>query len=199
MEFIDLGLPSGTKWANINIGATKETDYGLYFQWGDTVGYSGDDAKEHSTWATCPGNGEKSSYDPTSFATWESENLTDGVFNTSVDAAYVHTNGKAKMPTEEQLRELINETDKEWTTIDGVNGWKFTSKKDSSKYIFIPAAGYVLSGKFSDVGSYGSVWSSSLHTSGESRACDLYFYSSGVDVSGISRVLGVSVRGVAID
>ena len=200
IEFVDLGLTSGTKWMRYNIGATKETDYGLYFQWGDTVGYSGDDAKEHSTWDTCPGNGEKSSCDSTSFATWKSENLTDGVLNTSVDAAYVHTSGKAKMPTQGQLRELINGTDKEWTTIDGVNGWKFTSKKDSSKYIFIPAAGYVNNGKFNIVGNNGYVWSSSLNTSNESYAYGLYFYSGDVYVSSrSSRYLGVSVRGVAID
>ena len=199
-EFVDLGLTSGTKWMRYNVGATKETDYGLYFQWGDTVGYSGDDAKEHSTWDTCPGNGEKSSYDSTSFATWKSENLTGGVLNTSVDAAYVHTSGKAKMPTEEQLQELTDETDKKWTTIDGVNGWKFTSKKDSSKYIFIPAAGCVSGGKFSVVGNYGYVWSSSLYTSNESYACNLLFSSSDVLVNGIDgRCLGMSVRGVAID
>ena len=54
---IDLGLPSGLKWAKMNIGATKETDYGKYFQWGDTVGYTD---VSHSTWSTCPGNGGNS-------------------------------------------------------------------------------------------------------------------------------------------
>ena len=39
---IDLGLPSGTKWAAQNVGASKPSEYGLYFQWGDTVGYTAD-------------------------------------------------------------------------------------------------------------------------------------------------------------
>lgn len=39
-EYVDLGLPSGLKWAKCNIGATSETDYGLYFQWGATEGYT---------------------------------------------------------------------------------------------------------------------------------------------------------------
>lgn len=199
IEFVDLGLTSGTKWMRYNIGATKETDYGLYFQRGDTVGYSGDDAKAHSTWDTCPCNGEKSSYDSTSFSTWKSENLADGVLKPSVDAVYVHTNGRAKMPTKEQFQELIDETDKEWTTIDGVSGRKFTNKNDSSKYIFIPAAGYVCDGKFNGVGIGGCVWSSSLGSSNESVAYKLYFSSLDVFVGNGGRCFGRSVRGVAVD
>ena len=41
IEYVDLGLPSGTKWAKCNVGAKSETDYGLYFAWGETEGYSG--------------------------------------------------------------------------------------------------------------------------------------------------------------
>lgn len=41
-EYVDLDLPSGTLWASCNIGASKPTDYGLYFQWGDTKGYTKD-------------------------------------------------------------------------------------------------------------------------------------------------------------
>ena len=40
-EYVDLSLPSGLKWAKCNIGAEKETDYGLYFKWGETSGVSG--------------------------------------------------------------------------------------------------------------------------------------------------------------
>ena len=39
-EYIDLGLPSGLKWAKCNVGAEKETDYGYYFQWGETTPYT---------------------------------------------------------------------------------------------------------------------------------------------------------------
>lgn len=40
-SYVDLALPSGTRWATMNIGAEKETDYGLYFAWGETQGYFG--------------------------------------------------------------------------------------------------------------------------------------------------------------
>lgn len=66
MKAIDLGLPSGLKWADCNVGAKKETDYGLYFQWGDIVGY--EDTTSHSDWETCPGNGGYNDYDADSIA-----------------------------------------------------------------------------------------------------------------------------------
>jgi hypothetical protein len=193
-EYVDLGLSSGTKWANMNIGATKETDYGLFFQWGDTVGYDESTAAAHSTWSTCPGNGGASSYDTSALSTWDNNNLTNDVLNTSVDAAYVHTNGKAKMPTEAQCKELINETNSEWTSINGVYGRKFTNKTDSSKYIFIPAAGYFSNGSRYSKGSSGYVWSSSL--SSISGAFYLYFNSSSVSTGSNGRIGAFSVRGV---
>jgi hypothetical protein len=194
--YVDLGLTSGTKWMKCNIGAEKETDYGLFFQWGDTVGYDESTAAAHSTWSTCPGNGGASSYDESALSTWDTSNLTSNVLNTSVDAAYVHTNGKAKMPTLTQVQELINGTNNEWTTIDGVAGKKFTNKNDSSKYIFIPAAGYFNAGSRFDKGSDGLVWSSSLSFIG--NAYYLYFNSSNVGTNNTygSRDYAFSVRGV---
>jgi hypothetical protein len=193
--YVDLGLTSGTKWMKCNIGAEKETDYGLFFQWGDTVGYDESTAAAHSSWSTCPGNGGASSYDTSALTTWNTSNLTNDVLNTSVDAAYAHTNGKAKMPTQSQFQELIDETNSEWTTIDGVTGRKFTNKTDSSKYIFIPAAGSFSNGSRYGKGSYGLVWSSSLDSI-------YYAYDLGFDISSVDsydyfyRSFAFSVRGV---
>ena len=180
--YVDLGLSSGTKWMKCNIGAEKETDYGLYFQWGDTVGYDESTAAAHSSQSTCPGYGD--------YTTWDTANLTNNVLNTSVDAAYVHTNGKAKMPTLTQVKELVSGTNSEFTTIDGVYGRKFTNKSDSSKYIFIPAAGYFHDGSPYGKGSDGYVWSSSLYKGNEAYDFD------GVSTSGGYRYFAQSVRGV---
>ena len=189
IEFVDLGLPSGTLWMKCNIGAEKETDYGLFFQWGDTVGYDESTAAAHLSESTCPGYGD--------YTTWNTANLTNNVLNTSVDAAYVRTNGKAKMPTQTQCQELANETNNEWTTIDGVAGRKFTNKSDSSKYIFIPAAGYFRGGTRGGEGTCGGVWSSSLDTSDINNAYDLHFNSKGVFRNGYGYRYGVmGVRGV---
>ena len=224
-DFVDLGLTSKTKWMKRNIGAEKETDFGLYFQWGDTVGYSNvkignqtpstaliictdgtftnfeKSAIKYSTWSTCPGNGSNSSYNSTSLSAWDSTNLTNGVLNTNVDAAYVHTEGKAKMPTREQCQELLNETNHSWVTNyngTGINGMKFVSKGDSSKCIFIPASGIAWNGSFYVVGKYGGLWSSSVNASDAQSAYFLGFDSAIFDVIGGYRDSGQCVRGVVL-
>ena len=194
IEFVDLGL--SVKWMKCNIGAETESDYGLYFQWGDTVGYDEDSAAAHSTWSTCPGNDGNSSYNSAALTTWNTAHLTNNVLNTSVDAAYVHTNGKAKMPTLDQVEELLSGTNNEWTTINGVAGRKFTNKTDSSKYVFIPSAGFFLNGSRYDKGSLGYVWSSSLIASYIYVAYELYFDSGDVGTDDGNRYYALSVRGV---
>ena len=197
-DAVDLGLTSGTLWMAYNIGATSETDYGLYFQWGDTVGYT--DAS-HSSWSTCPGNNGNEYYDATSMTAWDKEHLTNGILNTDVDAAYVHTEGQAKMPTFAQCQELWNETNHTWVTNyngTGINGIKFVSKKDSSKYIFIPASGLSWYGIFYDVGYFGDLWPSSVNASDAQLAYGLYFNSDRFGVKYYYRYSSECVRGVVI-
>ena len=101
------------------------------------------------------------------------------------------------MPTEADFQELLNGTTNEWTQVNGVNGWKFTSKKNSSKYIFIPAAGYCGDGGVDNVGNGGGVWSSSLNTSSPDSAWFLNFGSGYCNMSSDGgRCGGQSVRGV---
>lgn len=161
---VDLDLPSGTKWLKHNIGADSETECGKYFQWGATVGYYSDAAKSHSTWTTCPGNGGSFSFNDSAFSSWKSNHLTNGILNNDVDGAYMNTKGICKMPTLDQTIELISNTNTEWTTIDGVIGRKFISKKDSSKYIFIPAVGYFSYSSQHDMNYKGYTWTSSLYS-----------------------------------
>lgn len=158
-EFVDLDLPSGNKWMKCNIGAKKETDYGLYFQFGDTVGYSAEDMKTRATWKNCPGNGGKSTASSTDLYTWGSkytyDKYKDGIMllKPCVDAAYVHTNGVARMPISRDSIELKNYTNREFVTNfngSNINGYKYTSKKDDSKYIFLPASGSIYRGEIDD-------------------------------------------------
>ena len=145
-DYVDLNLPSGTKWATMNVGASKPSDYGLYFQWGD-------------------------------------------------DAANIHMGGDWHMPTPDQIRELINETDNTWTTQDGVNGRLFTSK-NNGKSIFIPAAGYARNGSLYDVGDSGSVWSSMLSAGNGNYGQSLVFNSGNVYLGSLNCNFRRSVRGV---
>ena len=170
MEYkaIDLGLPSGRLWADRNVGAEKETDYGKYFQWGDTTGYT--DAS-HSIWDRCPGNGCYSSFNRGSIAAWDAETLFDRRLKSDFDAATVNMGSKWRMPTYEDCRELFNNTNHEYAVIDGVAGRKFINKADASKYIFFPFTGAAVDGslEYPEKGCY--IWSSSVCSGSPAGAC----------------------------
>ena len=195
MEYkaIDLGLPSGRLWADRNVGAEKETDYGLYFQWGDTVGYA--DAS-HSTWETCPVNGGNSTYNKDSIAAWNADNLSDGLLKSGVDAATVNMGDNWRMPTLEDCIELINNTNHEYVEIDGVKGRKFSHKDDPSKYIFLPFAGVAAVGSFAYQGIGGLIWSSSVNSGSPANAYLVGADESGCGDSAYFRYSALSVRGV---
>ena len=141
-DYVDLGLPSGTLWAAMNVGASKASEAGLYFQWGDAQGYSADQI----------GNGEgqkKFSEDYSDYkwylsGTIDENNLKFTKYTTGGatldledDAAHVNMGGSWHMPTPNQFQELLDNTTSTLTTQDGINGRLFTSKKDTSKSIFI--------------------------------------------------------------
>ena len=195
MEYkaIDLGLPSGRLWADRNVGAEKETDYGKYFQWGDTTGHT--DAS-HSIWDRCPGNGCYSSFNRGSIEAWDAETLFDRKLKPDFDAATVNMGSKWRMPTYEDYTELINNTNYEVAEINGVKGGKFINKSDASKYIFLPFAGLAANGSFGGQEIGGFVWSSSVYS--DSPACAYYV---SADESGYGdyagrRCFALSVRGV---
>lgn len=192
MEFVDLGLPSGTLWAKCNIGATSETDYGDYFMWGSTTPNTADKC----IWANAPFNGGASDYDSTYFNSVKDTVCPNGILAKGYDVAYKTTNGAARMPTDAEFLELINNTTKKWTQVNSVDGWKFTSKTDTSKYIFIPAAGYYYNGSLTEIDGYGNVWCSSLYTSNPNTTWNLTFSADYCIMSQDDRCLGQSVRAV---
>ena len=184
---IDLGLPSGRLWANMNVGAEKETDYGLYFQWGDTVGYA--DAS-HSTVDTYLGGG----LDSDSLTAWDTANLLDGILKPEVDAATVNMGSKWRMPTGKEGVELWENTNYEVAEINGVKGGKFISKTDASKYIFLPFAGAAVNGSFEgqELGTFN--WRNS--TSNHEDAYLVAFDENGFIDGAFHRYYALPVRGV---
>lgn len=195
-HFVGLGLPSGLKWAKCNLGAETETDYGNYYMWGSTE----PSTAEECNWANTPFNNGSDSYNEEYFTTHKSEWLDDkDNLKPEFDAAYKATDGAARMPTQDDIQELIDNTFHEWVenfNNSNVNGMKFTSKTDESNYIFIPAAGGCYGGSDGSVGDNGYVWSSSLNASGPHDAWGLYFYSDGCNVNGLYRYGGRSIRPV---
>lgn len=173
---IDLGLPSGTKWACCNVGAAKPEDYGGYYAWGET--------KEKSTynWNTythCNGSGSTC------------HNLGSDIAGTNYDVAHLKWGGGWVMPSNDQQQELLDNCTSVWTSINGVKGRKLKGKNGG--VIFLPAAGYQWPGGLGDAGSYGGFWSST-QTWNFHSAFYLYFDSSGVERNADSQYYGHSVR-----
>ena len=188
---IDLGLPSGTLWAKCNLGAKTETDFGLFFQWGDTEGHDGD-VDYDLTWST---------YKWGTYRNLTKYNDSDGklVLDNENDPVYAATGGQMISPTQDQLQELIDHTNHEWIENfegSGVNGMKFINKNDDTKYIFIPAAGDCYAGRHNGVGSWGYVWSASRYMSNAYGAWYMYFYAGDFHMNVFSRCSGYSVRGI---
>lgn len=150
-SWVDLGLPSGTLWANMNIGANTNYDYGDYFAWGETS--------------------KKSSYTEENY---EHYGMAIGDYSGQqrFDAATSIWGGGWRTPTHDEISELdrycttmiIQLIDKQVCKIQGTNG----------KYIYMPLAGYYNGESFIEGGIKGHYWSSTPYSGTE--AIDLYHY-----------------------
>ncbi len=189
-EWVDLGLPSGIKWATCNVGATTPEGYGDYFAWGETEPKSNYD---WSTYKYCNGSETSLTKYNTSSDYGTIDNKT--TLDLSDDAAHANWGGNWRMPTAVNLRELLDNCTWTQTTQNGVNGYNVTSKINGES-IFLPAAGDRDGTSVYSVGSYGYYWSSSLYESGPSYAYDLTFSSGDVDWDDYARYYGRTVRAV---
>lgn len=173
-EVVDLGLPSGLKWASFNLGATAPEEYGDYFAWGDTQPYY--TSQTASGWKF----GKEAGYVWSSYQWSMGSNttltkyctasnhgyngFTDGksVLDRTDDAAMTNLGGKWRMPTVQEMDELRNECIWEWTVEGGVNGCLVTGPNGNS--IFLPAAGIFRDTYARLEGYHGFYWSKSLYT-----------------------------------
>ena len=207
-EAIDLGLPSGLKWASFNLGASKPEEYGDYYAWGETEPhYSSLDpltwkeGKEGGyTWPSykwCMGTSitltkycSKSSIGYNGFT----DNKT--VLDLEDDAVHVNLGGTWRMPTVAEWTELREKCTWTWTTQNGVRGRLVTGSNGNS--IFLPAAGYWDDTYRRGDGSYAYYWSSSLDTGYPNSAWYVFFDSGSVSRHSNynGRCCGFSVRPV---
>lgn len=168
---VDLGL--SVKWANMNVGSTTDTDFGTYFAWGETC------PKQYYSWGTYAWTKGESQY-PVKYTTTDMKTK----LVPSDDAAHVIWGGAWRMPTVEECEELINpdNCDWEWTTKDGVNGYKVTGKKTGNS-IFLPITGFRFYNEIQFRAINGIYWTSTLYTGTPSKAWCLEFNFKNVDVS----------------
>ena len=192
--YVDLGLPSGTKWATCNVGADTPEGYGEYFAWGETT------TKETYNWSTYRySNGGEGYNELTKYcnnAEYGYNGFTDALTTLEVadDAATANLGTGWRMPTQMEMAELYNNCSYVWTTQNGVNGCLFTGLNGNS--IFLPAAGYYHSSEFSGVDSHGFYWSSSLYGYPH-LAKSSSFNSNGFSHREyLARIYGLSIRAV---
>ena len=170
-EYVDLGLPSGLKWATHNIGATSPEEYGNYYAWGEVY--------------------TKETYSQENSETYGKS--MDNISGTEYDAATFNWGGDWRMQTYNEMQELIDNCIWEWTTQNGVNGYKVTSKVNENS-IFLPAAGYRVGESLDNAADYaGYYWGSTLYAG---RADCFYFDSSSHLVGVFDLYYGFSIRPV---
>lgn len=156
-QLVDMGL--SVKWAGWNVGASKPEEFGEYYVWGSAEPAS----KVTKKWLNSDGTATK-------------YGAVDGktVLDLEDDAAAANWEGKWRMPTEEEKRELESNTYQTKYTLNGVPGYVFTSEVNGAS-IFIPAAGYSYYGDVLKAGDFTTFWTSTLCPTderGAAIACD---------------------------
>jgi uncharacterized protein (TIGR02145 family) len=188
-DYVDLGLPSGLRWATTNVGATNPGDYGNYYAYGEIA------TKSTYDWSTYKyANGSYSTltkYNNSSrYGTVDNKTTLEA----ADDAATQNWGGAWRMPTIDEWQELIDSCTWTWTTLNGENGYEVKATNGNS--IFLPAAGYHDNDELSDAGSGDYYWSSSLSTNTPYDAQFVYFGSDDRYAGSYRRSLGKFVRPV---
>lgn len=173
-EYVDLGLPSGLKWAVHNVGASAAEDYGDYYAWGEIE--------------------TKDSYTQQNSVTYGMP-MEDISGDPQYDVARVLWGETWRLPTRDEQKELLDNCTWEWTSQNGVNGYLVTGSNGNS--IFLPAAGYKENSSHTEVGEYGYYWSSTPQSNSNLGAYYLYMSESSKLSYYYARVAGQSVRAVS--
>ena len=177
-EWVDLGL--SVRWATCNIGASIPSEYGGYYAWGETE--------------------TKTEYFSENSITWE-QDISDISGDPRYDAATANWGEGWRLPSSDELKELVDECTWVWMTEDGHGGFKVTGPNGVS--IFLPANGYKLFDfETSSVGEVGHYWSSSPKTENyeDGEGADMLYFNNESDkgsVFGTARWHGLSIRPVS--
>lgn len=160
-EWVDLGLPSGTKWATCNVGASRPEDYGSYFSWSDT--FSRSNHFEHILTKN------------KSISELQTEGIIDlnGNLKYEYDAAYANWGPSWRIPNKDDYEELITECIWTLNTQKGKKG--YTATGPNGKSIFFPLSGdrHKESEGPRGTGIWGSYWSATVY---DKNFWSNYFY-----------------------
>ena len=191
---------NGPYWAETNIGADEPWDYGYYFWWGDTVGYR----RENNAWVANDGSSSSFSFNSaptygkhTSTLSNEGWITANGVLASAHDAAHVQWGGYWRMPTDQELADLVNNCDWTRTTINGVNGYVVRGRGNfADASIFLPLAGRGYGTSLDYAGSEGDYWSSVPLSGNSGDAWHLALNSGDQSTASVFRFRGQTIRPV---
>ena len=174
-KYVDLGLPSGLKWAEYNIGATAPHEYGNYYAWGEIE--------------------TKETYNTENSLTFDIH-MTDISGNPQYDAASANWGASWRMPTQEECNELIQLCTWEWTEMEGKKGSKVTGP--NGNYIFIPAAGFRQEYDLFMSNVFGYLWCGSCYVHElDYYAYNLSFFNGPSELTWENRTIGQPIRPVS--
>ncbi len=175
-EYVDLGLPSGLKWATCNVGSSSPKYAGDYFAWGETQ--------------------PKGSHDKSNSVTHD-KMVNDFAGDAAYDAARANWGGTWRLPTVHEINELMEECNWWWVDEDGFRGYEVKSKSNGES-VFIPFTGYKWGSDYNGVNSYCRYWCSTPMVGGDaslaySLSCDNRYIESVCNY----RYYGFNVRAVS--
>lgn len=185
---VDLGLPSGKKWASCNIGANKPEQYGEYFAWGDTASKADYSPNTTRTFGKTPEQ----------LALLNYTNKSTGALETNFDVAQHKWGEGWRMPTREEFQELLTYCKWTWTKVGNISGYKVESKADdNTNSIFLPAAGMMEDREPKNQGVHGWYWASVPFAGNDYLSWNLEFSENeDYGLSTLSRRCGFTVRAI---
>lgn len=195
MKFIDMGL--SVKWAECNLGATKPEEYGLFYAWGETDGYSEITDDKKFAWSDYKYSMPTTANKWAGVTKYNSDAANGVVDNLSRllpedDAATAFDNTQ-RTPTQAEWLELVNNCDSKWVTVNGVQGKRLTSKINGNS-IFFPSTGYLVNGSHSSIGTTSHYYTSELSSS--KSAYFMTITNGSNNISNSFRCYGRSIRAV---
>lgn len=182
-EWVDLGLPSGVRWATYNVGAGDPTEFGDYYAWGETE--------------------QKENYIDINSLThrkdfhWLKRHdiiNDDGNLTKEYDVATQIWGEPWRMPTDEEYEELLDNCQFEFSDYKGTPGYLVTGPNGET--VFFVAAGFKQESEVGYLGEYGDYWSSTVVPELIGAACSLGYGPTSFGRRRYARFVGRTIRAV---
>lgn len=182
-DWVDLGLPSGIRWATCNVGASVPEEFGDYYAWGETEPKNEYTSINSMTYKV-------------PFRKLKKSGIIDdsGTLTKEHDVASTAWGESWRMPTDDEYQELISSCTWNFASFNGVNGYLVTGP--NKKNIFLPAAAFQQGTSVENIGDFGDYWSSTIVKELSGVSCSLGYSSKSYGRRRYARYAGRTIRPV---